>query len=266
MKKYFNIDEVGKGIWSIAGVANEQMYLVTGTEKAMLVDTGMGIGDLASVVSELTILPIIIVNTHGHPDHAGGNSNFSEVWLPEKDLEIMQRMCTTAYRLDDIKAANGENNPAYQHMVNGLVETRPITQKYLSAGQVVDLGGRQFEVLDVPGHTPGSLCLVNYEEQILFSGDTIVATPVWIYLKHSLPLHIYHQSLLKLKELGLPAMKILPGHPPIPLDSSHLHDLIICCEEITHDPHRGVFTKTFAGEGYQWTHGKGMIIYDPERI
>jgi glyoxylase-like metal-dependent hydrolase (beta-lactamase superfamily II) len=120
--------------------------------------------------------------------------------------------------------------------------------------------------LEVPGHTPGSLCLVNHSEQVVFAGDTIVATPVWIYLKHSLPLHVYYQSLQKIDQLGFKKLKIFPGHPPVPLDYEQLKDLIACCEEILGNPRRGVLTYTFAGEGYQWTHGKGTIIYDPKKI
>jgi glyoxylase-like metal-dependent hydrolase (beta-lactamase superfamily II) len=60
-----------EGLWSIDGPANDLMYLVTGTRRAMLVDTGMGLGDLAGMVRGLTDLPLTVVNTHGHPDHAG---------------------------------------------------------------------------------------------------------------------------------------------------------------------------------------------------
>jgi glyoxylase-like metal-dependent hydrolase (beta-lactamase superfamily II) len=265
-RQLFNVSSLGDGIWSIAGSANEQMYLVTGSKKAMLVDTGMGIGDLAGIVRELTNLPFMVVDTHGHPDHAGGNSNFCEIWLPEKDLEIMEVMCATEYRFNDIAAVNKDTNPLYPQMVEGLVPLKAFDRKYLQPDQVIDLGGRQFTVLETPGHTPGSLCLVNFQEQLIFPGDTIVATPVWIYLKHSLPLHVYYQSLQKIDQLGFTHMKIFPGHPPVPLGFDHLKDLIACCEEILGNPRRGTFTTTFAGEGLQWTHGKGTIIYDPDKL
>ncbi len=266
MKKNFSVNSLGNDIWSIGGMANDQMYLVIGGKKAMLVDTGMGIGDLAGVVRGITDLPVIVVNTHGHPDHAGGNSNFNEVWLPEKDLDIMQTMCTTNYRRDDIKAANAENNPDYQQMLDDLVETKAFDIRYLAPDQVIDLGSRQFSILETPGHTPGSLCLVSYQEEIVFAGDTIVATPAWLYLKHSLPLHVYYQSLQKVDKLGFKNLVIYPGHPPVPLGSDYLKDLIVCCEEILGDPGLGIFTTTFAGEGLQWTHGRGTIIYDPEKL
>jgi hydroxyacylglutathione hydrolase len=265
-KLLFNVSSLGDGIWSIAGSANEQMYLITGSEKAILVDTGMGIGDLAGAVREITSLPVMVVNTHGHPDHAGGNSNFNEVWLPEKDLEIMEVMCVTEYRFNDIAAVNKDTFPLYPQMVEGLVPLKAFNRKYLQPDQVIDLGGRQFSVLETPGHTPGSVCLVNFKEQQIFSGDTIVATPAWLYLKHSLPLHIYYQSLQKIDQFGFKNLKIFPGHPPVPLDSAQLKDLLACCEEILGNPRRGEFVKTFAGEGYQWTHGKGTIIYDHDKL
>ena len=73
---FFTVQSLPWGVQAIIGPANDLMYLVTGSRGAMLVDTGMGIGDLAAQVRQLTDLPLVAVNTHGHPDHAGGNGNF----------------------------------------------------------------------------------------------------------------------------------------------------------------------------------------------
>ena len=70
-------------------------------DKALLVDTGMGVGDLAALVRSLTPLPVIVVNTHGHPDHAGGNGGFDEFFLHPADEPIMKKMCTEEYRQND---------------------------------------------------------------------------------------------------------------------------------------------------------------------
>jgi len=263
-KDYFKTSLIGEGIWSISGPANDQMYLVLGEEKALLVDTGMGVGDLAGLVRLLTPLPVIVVNTHGHPDHAGGNGGFEEANLHPADERIMRRMCADEFRRNDIKNFHGDGTPAYQRMLAGMVHFRVITLHPLREGIVLDLGGRKFEVIEIPGHTPGCVSLLNGVEKILFTGDMIVQTPVWMYLKHSLPLRTYLASLQKLQTREFETL--FPGHLPAPLDRQNLDDLIACCQEILERPGIGAHTKTFAGEGLLWKHGKGSIIYNPKHL
>jgi hydroxyacylglutathione hydrolase len=255
-----------KGLWSIDGPANDLMYLVTGTCRAMLVDTGMGLGNLAALVRELTDLPLIVVNTHGHPDHAGGNGGFDETWLAPQDESLMRQMTTDQFRLDDLKRAFSKDEPLYHHLADSLVPARSYRLQALWPGQVIDLGGRRFEVLLVPGHTPGSVCLLNPDEKLLFTGDSIVATPVWMYLQHSTSLGIYLASLKRVRERQAEFEILLPGHQPTPLDKNQLDNLISCAEEILDGRGLGEPTQTFAGEGLQWKHGSGIIIYDPHRL
>jgi hydroxyacylglutathione hydrolase len=258
--------QVADRVWLIQGPANELMYLVAGDNQSMLVDTGMGVGDLAGTIRELTDLPLFVVNTHGHPDHAGGNPAFEETWLHPDDTDIMREMCTDEYRLSDMRAAQGPDDPAVSRMANAMVRWKPYNLKNLQAGQWVDLGGRRFEVVAVPGHTPGCICLLNSAEKMIFVGDTVVATPAWLYLKHSLPLRVYRESLIKLRERENEFDLLFPGHPPSPLGREYLYDLIACAEDILASPGRGAPTRTFVGEGLLWQHGVGTIIYNPENL
>jgi hydroxyacylglutathione hydrolase len=257
---------VADGIWSINGPSNDLMYLVVGKKHAMLVDTGMGIGDLAATVHGLTDLPVLVVNTHGHPDHAGGNSNFAHAWLHPADVPIMQRMCTDEFRRNDIKAFLGETHPDFQRFSSALVPNKPYELLSLRQGQEFDLGGRQFEVVEVPGHTPGGIGLLCSKEKILFTGDSIVATPVWLYLKHSLPVSAYLQALERLAQREGEFTTLFPGHNPLPLDVNHLHELIHCAQQIIQDPGVGEPTTTFAGHGLQVGYGRVTIIYNPENV
>lgn len=257
---------VAKDIWLIQGAANELMYLVTGREKAMLVDTGMGVGDLLGAVRAITSLSVVVVNTHGHPDHAGGNPGFPEAWLHPADVEIMRVMCSDEYRRNDMRAANGPENPAVAAMAQAMVPWKAIDLLPLAEGQRIELGGRQFEVIEAPGHTPGCVCLLDSANKVLFAGDSIVATPAWLYLEHSLPLRVYRDSLLKLRAREDAFELLFPGHPPSPLGKAYLHDLIACAEEILAQPQRGAPEKTFAGEGLLWKHGVATIIYNPENF
>jgi hydroxyacylglutathione hydrolase len=263
---FFSTALVTKGTWAINGPANDLMYLVTGSKRALLVDTGMGIGDLAGEIRKLSDLPLMVVNTHGHPDHAGGNSNFDEVWTPVKDEAIRLRMCTEEYRRGDIRAVLGEDNPLIARLEKAMVHSRNVHYQPICCGQIFDLGDRKLEVIEVPGHTPGSICLLDAGQRILFSSDTVVATAAWLYLEHSLPLETYHRSLLKLKARENEYDAILPGHQPTPLGRQQLGDLIACAGEILSGGVKGELTRTFAGEGLLWVHGKAQIIYNPHNL
>jgi hydroxyacylglutathione hydrolase len=192
----------------------------------MLVDTGMGIGNLAALTRSLTDLPLLVINTHGHPDHAGGNPNFRDIWLPPSDYLIMREMCNDLYRLNDLKAFKGEDNPAYQRLAEGMVSYQPYHIQPLKEGHVFDRGGRRFEALETPGHTPGPVCLLNSAEKIMFTGDTIVETPMWLYLKHSLPLETYLSALKKIKERSSELDLLFPGYAPTPIGKESVDDLI----------------------------------------
>jgi hydroxyacylglutathione hydrolase len=260
-QEFFKIGLIGEGIWSISGPANDQMYLVLGRDKALLVDTGMGVGDLAALVRSLTSLPVMVVNTHGHPDHAGGNGGFDEFFMHPADEPIMKKMCADEYRRNDLKAFHGDGTPAYQRLAAGLVRYRETRLNPLKEGMSFDLGGRVFEVIEVPGHTPGCVGFLNEEEEIIFTGDMVVETPVWLYLDHSLPLSTYLDSLQKIQKRRFNTL--LPGHKPVPLGRENLEDLIACAEEILAKPGIGALERTFDGEGLFWKHGRASIIYNP---
>jgi hydroxyacylglutathione hydrolase len=128
------------------------------------------------------------------------------------------------------------------------------------------LGDREFEVIEIPGHTPGSVVLLCSEEKIMFSGDSIIATPAWLYLDHSLPLHTYLEGLQKIQERDTEFETIFPGHAPSPINKTVLYDLISCLEKIIVNPDVGSPTKTFAGEGLAFHYGSAEIIYNPNNF
>lgn len=255
-----------ENIWQIAGPANDLMYVVLGKEKAMLVDTGLGIGNLRKIVAELTSLPFMVVNTHGHPDHAGGNGNFTQAWLNAKDMSIMETMCADDYRSDDIKRSSQAVGTDPTPFLREMVAYRKIEILPYHEGSTFDLGGRKFTAIEIPGHTPGSMALYESNEKLLFAGDSVVTTPAWLYLKHSMPLQIYYNALLHLRDVTAGVEYIFTGHLPTLASPDLLDDLAACAKEIIQTPGIGEKTITFAGQGISWSHGQGQIIYDPNNI
>ncbi len=249
MFEYFKINFVKKNIWSIQGLANDLMHLVIGSKKALLVDTGFGVGNLSGLVRSLTNLPVIVVNTHGHLDHTGGNPGFPKVWMNNLDLPAWEETCTDKRRMEDIKRFYPEDHPDFQMVMGGFIKKSAFKMLPLEPGTKIDLGDRLFQVIEFPGHTPGSICLLDKEGRDLFTGDSIVATPVWMYLKHSGTITTYLAGVKNLIKIKDQFDAIYPGHMPTPLNGAILFDFADCAQDIIDSPLRGYPTTTFVGEG-----------------
>ena len=116
-------------------------YIVVGNEKVCVIDTMNGYNDLHKVVRDITDKPILVVNTHGHPDHIFGNVYFDEVYMNPKDNELAESFVNAPEFIKECKKA-GLTMPAF---------------KPIKGGDVIDLGGKTLEVYDLPGHTPGTI-------------------------------------------------------------------------------------------------------------
>src|SRR5580765_436826 len=87
---WFSATKAGEGLWIISDHGSDNIYLVEGNDKAMLIDTGLGVARLSAFVKTLTTKPLIVVNTHGHPDHAGGDFEFKAVYANSADFSSIQ--------------------------------------------------------------------------------------------------------------------------------------------------------------------------------
>lgn len=256
---HFTHKRYSDAITAITAPMGEQIYLVEGLERALVIDTGMGIGSLARYIGQLTKLPILVVNTHGHPDHAGGNSEFTEVLLHTADRQIYEEMCSKTYRSKDIcKALGGETPEFKQALLPFAAETKP-----LNCGQILNLGGRSLEVIGIEGHTWGSVCLYDAQSRSLFAGDSIANEVTWMHLAHSAPLQRYYNALRSLSERKLAIDRIFTGHGSEPKPTSNLFGEMMCARAILLRNIEGEPTETFAGVGMKCYCYDSSIIYNP---
>ena len=175
-------------------------YLIVGTERSLLIDTGLGIGNMAKVVQELSSLPLIVINTHTHHDHIGDNWRFEqcligvncefskkndEDLLHEAENEVKDGMIRTEYLPENF------DRKSYR--------IRPFTcSRYISNDEIINLGDtRDIRVIFTPGHTPDSISLIDLQERLLFVGDTFYQGPIYLYRPET-NLQDYIQSLNKL--------------------------------------------------------------------
>ncbi|MBP0980229.1 MAG: MBL fold metallo-hydrolase [Oscillospiraceae bacterium] len=187
MKPQHKITEIALRSWCISEYNLVNAFLIEGDTTAALIDTGCGIGDIASVVKSLTDKPVVILLTHNHFDHNGGIYHFpqSQIYMHPADDGLLQSMMKMSpdgsynglrsfyiqtrgpvrcpeYKTDDLLALIPQDNPSPEcHYIA------------VNHGDEIDLGGRIISVIHTPGHTEGGVCYLDRQSGILFSGDTV---------------------------------------------------------------------------------------------
>lgn len=165
-------------------------FLLLGTEKAALIDTGLGAVDFKKELPALTNLPVMLINTHGDHDHTGGNALFAECYAAPQDWE-------------QIQTSDGCADKIYLP---------------LSDGEEISLGNCSLQVITCPGHTPGSIMLYLPEEKILFSGDSLSKAPIWMFGEKR-NISRYLQSLKRMEEMRLEVSLLLASHGECPIEN-----------------------------------------------
>ena len=180
-------------------------FLFIGEEKALLVDAAFGGEDnLKDLIATLTDKPVQLVLTHGDPDHIGYMGNFDKAYLLEEEIPACQEMAAKA----------GTELCA------------------LKEGDHINIGGRFFEVLHVPGHTPGSLALLDRLNRILITGDLVSKMmPVFLF-GEGRDYDAYLRTLQKLSMMKVSFDQIYPSHGEFPLTSDYIDKQIAAAEKM----------------------------------
>ncbi len=172
---YYVVAALGDGAYAIGEPRYGQCnfsYLIVGTQRALLFDTGPGIRDISKVVKVLTSLPIIAVPSHLHFDHVGNLRRFEDAALP--DLPALRA-----------QVRDGRFNLGFYQFL-GFVEgfKRPVfpVSRWVPTGSQIDLGGHSLELISVPGHTPDSVVLLDRHSNRLFAGDFIYPSEIYAFL------------------------------------------------------------------------------------
>jgi glyoxylase-like metal-dependent hydrolase (beta-lactamase superfamily II) len=263
---WFTTRLVGPRIWAIDDRTQDTIYLVEEPERALLVDTGWGIGDLPALVRSLTDRPVIVVNTHGHPDHVLGDAQFPEVYVPAADLPLAERYFN-AGTIDELREGAIRRIAPAGFDLSGWGNGTPHFVPF-AEGHVFDLGNRTLRAIALGGHTPGSTCFLDVENRLLLTGDAILVGPIWLQLGDSLPLRSFRDNLVRLSGLADQFDALLPAHRDSPLAKRALDDLIAGLDDILAGRLVGTPEETFAGNGLRCIFpptGVG-VLYRPEHL
>ena len=226
---YFAVRQITDNITEFLGRFHERMYLVKGRERAALIDTGCGFGSLKAEVDRVNDLPLIVLLTHGHQDHAMGAVEFDEVYLNPEEREVFTRQTDPAYRLLGLGISRDAVNVTPEDMLPppDFDVFRPVRE-----GDVFDLGGTTLEAFACPGHTRGNLVYLDREHRILFSGDSF-SRASFLLGKESTSVEEYRDALIRLKGLLEGKVdRILEGHGSGELPFEILEAVIRVCGEV----------------------------------
>jgi len=215
---WFEIYKVAPGVFAIyePHQAEETIsYLIVGSKQAVLFDTGMGISDIRKVTTKLTSRPVVVLNSHTHDDHVGGNWQFTFVYGMDTDFtrknakgsrEDAQAEIAPDQLCGDLP--KGFNPKTYA--------TKPWRiSHFIRDGFKVNLGGRTLEVLSTPGHTPDAISLLDRANGLLFTGDTYYPAPIWLFRPET-DFNAYAASVKRLAALA-PELKLVLGAHNIPV-------------------------------------------------
>ena len=234
IRKMYSTKELMPGLFSISSCA-VKCFLVVGKTGAMLVDTSYGFEDISQVVRSITSLPVTVVNSHGHVDHSGGNFFFdtptyiheadvpvyqlhNTPWMHrymEKTLAVFQKIVFWRNILPKDPERNDEKRASFSNF------------RYMKEGDSFDLGGITARIIEIPGHTTGSIAVYLPEKRLVITSDG-ANTGTWLLLPESANLSTYLQSLRKLEKLDVDY--ILTGHVNTLFPKSALQEWIKVAE------------------------------------
>ena len=170
--------EIGKGIYHIGDGRGNFCTLITGETGAILFDTMLGFDDLKGYVMELTRFEPMVINSHCHFDHAGGNHQFDRVHMSREEFPLLDLAYSRLPTLTQTLHADLSAMECCYTDRDRIASIEPET--------VIDLGGRTVKVLALPGHTPGSIGLLCQEDRLLLAGDAL-SPQYCIFFQESLP-------------------------------------------------------------------------------
>ncbi len=229
--RFFEASRIFDNVTLISGLGGEQCYLIEGKNQALLIDGLSGVGSLKSFVRELTDLPVQIVNTHGHVDHCGANFEYGECLIHPADIRLMYDHSDPMMRLNFAKSGSMFRPLPVEPTLEDVIPPRAVKTFPIYDGDSLDLGGVTLEVIGVPGHSFGTIVLLDRARRVVYSGDACNANTL-LFTENSASIEEYRESLLHFKTFQPDFDGMYGGHGPGPVPNTIIDEAIELCEEI----------------------------------
>lgn len=224
--------------WEINNPVHTQtMAFVIGSQKAAIIDTGLGLTDLRKYLEQFTDLPIIVLNTHGHIDHVGANQLFDMSYIHQADEKSM----LSANREGRVNSYPNMflvgNTEMCEFAAKNMVLDKPFKYSFIKDGDKIDLGGVEIEVVAFPGHSPGSVAFLDRRDGVAFTGDEILFR---IGLSNRTNVATYLKALENFAERSKGIDTIINGHQWEPMNRYDIEEERILATGILDGTIKGV--------------------------
>lgn len=217
MNDWFTIDRIDNDTYIISEYRHWEethCYLINGTERSLLIDTGLGICDIHSEVMKLTDKPVTAVATHIHWDHIGGHKYFPDFYAHSEELDWLSGGFPLSLEtIRDMVTDRCDLPAGYNVDTYEFFQGTPT--RVLKDGDEIDLGNRSVRVLHTPGHSPGHLCFWEPERGYLYTGDLVYKDTLFAYYPSTDP-EAYLSSLEKIA--SLPVKRVFPSHHTLTIE------------------------------------------------
>ncbi len=231
---WFSITRLEPGVTMIGEplhAEDPKSFLVEGSERAVMIDTGIGVGNMGQLIHELTRLPVTVVTSHAHWDHVGGNRWFADVRAPVGaqvalragwDDERMRRALDSSQLSGSLPEGTDPAHAAIPPLSD--VET-------IADGDVLELGGRMLEVMAAPGHASELIVLLDRANGILFGTDAVYAAGLYAQMADS-DLDVYLATLRRLSALVPELRVVYSSHGTVPFAPELILRMTRAMEEV----------------------------------
>lgn len=243
--------------------------LVIGTERALLVDTGYGVADLAAEVRDILARsggerPLTVINTHGHFDHAAGNYQFPEILVHPAEFPVLEKYTSPFWLERNLNRARERNlvpadYDSYHVVKPGWGKAVPL------ARETFDLGGVTARIAEMPGHTPGSIGVLVEEDRVLLVGDNWNPT-TWVFFDECVAMRAYRDGLHA--ALALPFDSVVSPHSPTLRPRAEMEAFVRgldslsigTSKKVVISPYESIDTRSYKADG------SGELVFDANKL
>lgn len=269
MIDFFRQEKVSERILRIVDIAGTAAYLIQGTEKACLIDTCNGFGNIKKYVESICKLPLTVVLTHGHFDHAGAAALFDEVYMNPRELDVYRAYYRHPMKEEELLRLETR----YGHLEENPLRTAAFLP--LEDGDLFELGGVSVEMIACAGHTPGMMMAYIKEERTMLFGDAC-GEGTLLFDDFALNISAYRKNLQRIKdtyEAGYD--RIIRNHGSFTSPLNLLDNVIECCDTICagkddHQPRPGsldlFYAKAVNERNERVDGGHGNICYRIDKV
>ena len=238
-KDIYTYKKIREDIWQIQEEDGVYCTLVKGSELAVLIDTGYGKRNLRAFVEENISTPYMVLNSHGHPDHIGGNHWFDTIYALKEEWDVIRHF---------------EGNEPHRYQLEELC-----------LGQTIPLGNKRIETVPLFGHTKGSIGFLVPEEKLLIAGDALNEC-LWLFNYGSLSMKELYETIKKTIELDFSTY--LCGHSDMEFRKEKLISHLKNIENLKIDEHTKQNTigfETYSSK-YEDSNGNSEIVFTIDRV